>query len=196
MTVPTIDALTRRLSECPQDFLAEPMSKGKPEGTNVAAVVADLLEDLGTPLGEGVTAGEVAGWNATGVADRNWLRLVLVTCWLCHDGWLREEARHAVKVKGFLQRGLRPLAGLVAADLFVTDPDRREELARALLAALGLRPAGENEAQASDRLRSLSSVERAKVVAETKAQAERARKLREKMEAEAARQAAARYSSE
>ncbi len=196
MTVPTIDALTRRLSECPQEFLAEPMSKGKTDGINVAAVVADLLEDLGAPSGEGVTAGEVAAWNATGSGDRNWLRLALVTCWLCHDSWLREEARHAVKVKAFLQRGLRALAGLVAADLFVTDPDRREELARALLAALDLRPAGENEAQAADRLRSLSSVERAKVVAETKAQAERARKVREKMEAEAARQAAARYSSE
>ncbi|MGC4122278.1 MAG: hypothetical protein QM765_48385 [Myxococcales bacterium] len=65
-----------------------------------------------------------------------------------------------------------------------------------LLAALGVLPRGESTAQASDRLKSLGSVERAKVIREMRAKEEAARKLREQMAAEAARQAAARYGSE
>jgi hypothetical protein len=85
---------------------------------------------------------------------------------------------------------------VVSAELFVSDGDRREELARALLDALGLLPAGETAPQAADRLRALSSVGRARVIGATRAQQQRARELREKMASEQARQAAARYSSE
>lgn len=191
---PAIEALTRRLSECPPEFLGEPRLKGRPEGVHVAAVVSDLLDDLGDS--SALADSEVVNWDQAPTSDRNWLRLTLVTCWLCHDRWLREERAHGANVKAFLLKELRPLAKVVNAELFVNDPDRREELARALLVALKLQPAGESETQATDRLRSLSSVERARVVAETQVQAERARKLREKMQAEAAQQAASRYSSE
>lgn len=193
---PTIDALARRLSECPPEFLAEPRLQGKGNGVRVAAVVADLLEALGAKAGQGLTAAEAEGWEKAKPAERNFARLTLVACWLCHDAWVRADQVHAPGVKEFLLRGLAPLAALVNADLFVTDPDRREELARSMLAALQLRPQGETDSQASDRLRSLSTVERAKVVAETRAQQERARKLREQMASGAARQAASRYASE
>jgi hypothetical protein len=189
-----VDALTRRLAECPLEFLAEPRLTGAgPGGIHVAAVVSDLLADLGAPgpLGEA----QAARWERARPADRNLHRLTLVACWLAHDDAFREARCHA-PVETWLAQGLSPLARLVAADVFVTDPDRREELARSLLAALGLVPAGETPAQASDRLKELSSVERAQVISDTRAQQARARTLREKMEAERARQAAARYSSE
>jgi hypothetical protein len=99
-------------------------------------------------------------------------------------------------VRRWLLEGLPPLAAVVASELFVSDGDRREELARALLDALGLLPAGETQAQSADRLRALSSVERARVIEATRAQQQRARELREQMVSERARQAAARYSSE
>lgn len=195
IAAPVVEHLTRRLAECPAEFLLEPRSAGTPGGqVDVEAVVADLLADLGLP--GRLPAKAVGSWARAPAADRNLLQVTLVAAWLCHDPWLRSERRFGLPVLRWLAGGLRPLAGLVAAELFVTDADRREELARALLDALGVTPGGESRAQAADRLRALSSVERALVLRDTRAQAERARKLREQMASERAAQAAARYSSE
>ena len=76
---------------------------------------------------------------------------------------------------------LRQLARLVKAELFVSDPDRREELARFVLASLDLRPAGETVEQASDRLTTLDSVERDRVLRRTAAAEKRAREVRQAM---------------
>ena len=96
----------------------------------------------------------------------------------------------------FLERGLAGLAALVQAERFVDDPDRREELARAALAALDLRPQGETEPQARDRRTTLDSVERHAVLQKTRAAEERARQVREAMARKAAQEAAASYGRE
>jgi hypothetical protein len=191
---PRVEALTRRLAECPPELLAEPRCEGRPEGIHVAAVVSDLLEELGAPAP--LDDGAAARWERAGAKERNLLRLTLVACWLSHDPWLRDAGRFAPAVEAWLAGGLAPLATLVSAEQFVADPDRREELCRLLLAALGVPPAGETAVQAADRLTELGSVERARVIRDTRAQQERGRKLREAMEAERARQAAARYAPE
>lgn len=191
---PQIESLTRRLAECPREFLAEPRLRGRAEGIRVGAVVSDLLEDLGAagPLSDKAAS----AWAEPKSQDRNLMRLTLVSCWLCHDQAFLDDGGLAEPVREWLSSGLRTLSEIVAADLFVSDPDRREELARLLLAGLKLLPRGETAAQAGDRLKSLGSVERAKVIREMRAKEEAARKLREQMAAEAARQAAARYGSE
>ena len=172
---PVIEALTRRLAECPREFLAEPKLRGKAEGIRVAAVVSDLLEDLGAP---GPLSDKGASqWAEAKSQDRNLMRLTLVACWLCHDEVLRQDRTLAEPVRHWLSSSLRPLSELVVADLFVTDPDRREELARLLLSELKMLPKGETPAQASDRLKALGSVERAKVLREMRAKEEAARKL-------------------
>ena len=61
------------------------------------------------------------------------------------------------------------------------DPDRREELARLCLKDLGLRPAGESLAQAQDRLNTLSSVERQRVIGAARQAEERTRAIRAEM---------------
>lgn len=188
-----LERLTRRLAECPREFQGEPRLRGGKAGVHVAAVVSDLLEDLGE--GVRLEESEAFPYEMARAEHRNLMRLTLVACWLCHDESLRVPGA-ADRVKRWLATGLRPLSELVAADLFVTDGDRREELVRLLLGALDAVPVGETEVQASDRLKAISSVERAKVVVEMRAQQERARKLREKLEAERAREAAARYSGE
>src|SRR6185295_17384938 len=91
---------------------------------------------------------------------RNWLGLVLIASWLLHDPWFQEQRRHGPAAADFLTASLTHLAALAQAPSFVSDPDRREELARLCLRDLGLRPAGENEAQAADRLDTLSTVAR------------------------------------
>jgi hypothetical protein len=61
---------------------------------------------------------------------------------------------------------------------------------------MGTLPAGESANQAADRLQTLSSVERARVIQQTLAQQERARKIREEMQRKEALEAAARANRE
>lgn len=190
--LPVLDRLTHRLTECPAEFLAEPRIAGRGQ-IHVDAVVSDLLVDLG---GQPLTVEEARRFQGASSKDRNLLRLVLVATWLIHDDFFCDARTHAQAVQHWLGEGLVDLAALVSADQFVSDPDRREELVRLGLAALRLQPAGETPAQAADRLKTLSSVERAALIRETKAQIERARELRKKMQEEAAREAAARVTRE
>jgi hypothetical protein len=95
-----------------------------------------------------------------------------------------------------LTKGLKDVAALVDSQKFVSDPDRREELARLCLKGLGLRPAGESLAQAQDRLTTLDSAERVRVVKAAREAEERARLIREEMARKAAEEAAANYGRE
>jgi len=184
-----LDALTHRLAECPPELLAEPRH-GRLDGVHVDAVVWDVLTELGAapepesvaPLGSSY--------------DRNHLRLVLVGCWLLLDPALRRVPSLGRVALPWLVDGLADLAPLVAADRFVGDPDRREELVRLCLVALGLRPDGETAVQAADRLQTLSSVARDRVLRATRAQELRARELRERMRRREALEAAARVTRE
>lgn len=186
----SVERLVRRLAECPPEMLLEPRM-GKAGAVDVPAVVSDLIGEFGV---EGGLSADLA--MVLSRADRNLLRLTLVGAWLCHDPAVREDEWRVPGTLRWLLDGLRPLAALAEAETFVTDADRREELVRSLLAALGETPAGESAAVAADRLRALSTVERAGVLRDTRAQQARARQLRQALAEERARQAAARYSSE
>ncbi len=183
---PPLESLTRRLAECPAEFLAEPRM-GTRGTIHVAAVVADALLALGgSPLTrEQAAAFQSARWKH----DRNRLRAVLVACWLLRDAWFQSQHGLAERALHFLSSGLNELAELTPAPTLASDPDRREELARLLLQALALRPVGESEAQAHDRLTALNSAELQRVIAAARAAEERAAEVRRAMAEEAARAA-------
>lgn len=193
---PLLEALTRRLAECPADFLAEPRDSSGKGAVYVAAVVYDLIRDLG---GAPLTREQLAAFefkNRKSKEDRNLKRVVLVASWLLHDSWFLYRGQFAARAYNFLTEGLKDLANLAQADALVSDPDRREELARLCLKALNLRPAGESEAQAEDRLATLDSVERSRVVREARAAEARARQIREELARKAAEEAASVYGRE
>lgn len=173
----TVARLTRRLADTPRDFLVEP------DQVSVAAVVSDVLRMAG---GSGLSA-------ALPGLDRNVARLVLITCWLAADEELL-AASDAARLRELLTSGLTRLAGLVDAEKFVSDPDRREELARITLRALGLAVAGETPAQSEDRLSTVDSVRRQEVLVAAREAEERAAAIRKAMEEKRAQEAAARYS--
>lgn len=176
--MPALPRLTRRLAEAPPDFLLEP-ALGRHGVVHVSAVVSDLLRALGgAPL-------DPAQARAFETGDRNRLRVILLACWLLHDEAFRATGV-AARALPLLTSSLDELATLVPAEKLVTDPDRREELARLCLHGLGLRPAGEGEAEARDRLTTLSSAERQRVVAAARKAEERAREVREAMARQAA----------
>lgn len=189
---PTLESLTHRLAECPAEFLLEPRI-GDKGVIHVAALVSDLLCDLG---GSPLTIQDAPAFMPDARNKKNALSTIFVACWLLHDTWFRNQRRLAPAVRTFLSQGLTEIAGLVPAKQFVSDPDRREEFVRLCLKTLGLRPAGETVAQAQDRLATLNSAERERVIREARAAEERAREIRAAMARRAAEEAAARYGSE
>jgi hypothetical protein len=184
---PALEALTRRLAECPAEFLDEPRlgNKGR---IVTAAVVNDLLLALG---GQPLTKDQRQPFDAKNDRmARNRLRLTLVTSWLLYDLWFQQQANLAPLALPLLTDSLTEAANLTPANQFITDPDRREELVRLALKGLNLIPAGETEAQAQDRLATLNSAERQRVIQAARAAEERAQQIREAMAKKAAEEAA------
>ncbi len=189
---PILESLTRRLAETPEDFLADPRI-GRSGTVQVAAVVGDLLAALGATPDADSLKSFVGGDLRT---DRNRLAVTLVLCWLLADEWFRRAKPKASQTLELLETQSSELAAQVAARRFVSDPDRREELARVALARLGYRPAGETLAQAQDRLATLNSAERARVMQASRAAEERARKIREALVKKAAEESADKWTRE
>ena len=210
---PMLESLTRRLAETPGDFLAEPRigSKGR---VQTAAVVGDLLRLLGGDASPKQLAAFISRSTPPSMADlaeyaernppsfaetrheRNRMAVILILCWLLSDDWFRQTKLEAANFLRLLETEAAELAGQTASKRFVTDPDRREELARLTLARLGFRPAGETIAQAQDRLTTLNSTERARVMQASRAAEERARKIREALMKKAAEESADKFTRE
>ena len=189
---PILESLTRRLAETPEDFLAEPRI-GQTGRAHVAAVVADLLRLLHVSP-EDAQLTQFVGSDVR--RDRNRLAITLLLCWLLSDNWFRQTKLEGRNILELLEREANELAPQVAARKFVTDPDRREELARVALARLGFRPGGETLAQAQDRLTTLNSAERARVMKAAQAGEQRARQIREALVRKAAEESADKYTRE
>lgn len=186
---PKLERLLRWLSETPPEFLLD--------GVSTPAIVSDVLRDLGGDLLDGDGA-QAFRPDATKEKDR-WAKLVQVTCWLLSQEDLARivrERKLVGRAEKLLRSGLLEVAQHVAGNRWVSDPDRREELARLTLAALSLLPEGEKAAQFEDRLTTLSTVARHRVLKETEAALRRAEKIRQEMAKKAAEEAASRYSRE
>lgn len=189
---PALELLVRRVAETPAEFLWPPRVGGVGR-LHVAAVVQDLLAQAQ----QVATLSELdsLGPRAAG-AERAHLGVVALLCWLLSAPELQVVARPAplfvviVAVASELAR-----EGASAATLR-EDPERREELVRLCLARLGCRPAGESVVVAADRLVAISTAERNRVLAASRAAEERARRVREALARQAAQDAADKWSRE
>lgn len=189
---PSLEILLRRLAETPEDFMAEPKValQGK---VDVRAVVGDLVRMCGQ-VPNPAALGEFLGEDAR--RDRNRLAVALLMCWLLADEWFQRAKLAGPALVKLLREDATEIAALVGAKKFVSDPDRREELARLVLARLGCRPEGESAEHAQDRLTTLSSLERARVLKVSQAAAQRAREIREALARKAAEESADKWTRE
>lgn len=182
---PPLQVLMRRIAEAGSDVLIEPRI-GAQGVAPVDAVVADLFELLGLDVPQSL---DDFGVNKT-VQDRRRLQITLLLTWLCADETLQAHAKNAALLLQILQQVPAELARYTTVEQLVSDSDRREELARLTLARMQLLPFGESAAQAQDRLNVLSSAERERLVAASRAAEARARLLRDAMARRAAEEAA------
>jgi len=183
---PPLERITRRLMEADDAWLDG--------AANAKALAGDAFEAMagGYPEAERLDAVE----DAIG-RDRNRRRIAALSLLIASDPWFKgrkDLADRLLALPG--SRRLKALSAAVDAEEFRSDGERREELARLCLALLGLRPEGENEAAAIDRLAAVDSVERARLVELSRKAQERARELREAMERAAAEEAASKMSRE
>lgn len=191
---PQLESLLHRLTECPPEFLmTQKVSGAGPGETNLSAIIQDHFIAMGRPLSE-VAFSQFR--RDAPAFTQNHLKLIALMVWLLHDEWFLKKPELIPHMWSMLSTRLRPLSLVVQAADAVKDADRREELTRTMLAWLSLRPRGETEAQARDRLNTLDSDERQRVLRQTRDAEMRARLIREKMAADAAKAAAARYSPE
>jgi hypothetical protein len=115
---------------------------------------ADIFHMLGEVKG---------GWKIAGVAAERAGGGATIVLDLASPGpyeiWFRSRECFAEPGLRWLLEGLEELADLRDAETFVDDAERREELARRCLDALGLVPEGESKEQAKDRLSTLDSIQ-------------------------------------
>ena len=189
---PELEVLLRRMAETPAEFLADPRI-GKAGSVYLPAVIQDLLERLDRR----VSPAELLPFEGQDPSrDRNRLAVVLLCCWLLAEEWFAGAHLPAGKVLALFRDQAAELARQVPSRKLISDPDRREELVRLALAQFGFRPAGESPAQAQDRLASLSSIERARVLQASRAAEERARSIREALRRKAAEESADKWTRE
>lgn len=182
---PPLDRLLHRLAECPSEFFSAPSE------LDLLALACDHFRWLGKPIPDPKRR---QSFSAIPVESQ---RLAAVVLWLLRDEWFLLHPDFADASFDFLQSpALSRLASLVRPDAVIQDPDRREELTRLCLKSLQLIPAGESAAEAEDRLATLDSVERERVIRETRRAEARTREIRAAMALKQAQEAAARYSPE
>lgn len=192
--LPPLAEFLRWLNEMPSAFRGAPagLTSGR---TPVYAVVADIYDTLydTPPADELLQAFRPAN---TGQGERNRLLWVLAACHLLWHSALRGRPLPADGLRKFLVQDLAGLAAVTPAEKLIDDEERREELIRRALAALGLHLPGESDKEAQDRLAQVDSVERQGLLRAAAEKEKRAREVREMMARRAAEEAAAKVSRE
>jgi hypothetical protein len=185
---PSLEILIRCLEDMPPDFLGNPAPDCESR-LFTGALISDLFRQCGTMLQiEKLKEYDLYG----SPEDVNLSKLRSLTCWFLHHDSLKtfinEESLFQI-----MDVAIPSLASEYPARKYSEDGERREELVRKILSCLSLRPAGETPAQAEDRLQSLDSGERKRMIAASRESEKRAREIREALAREAARRAADKY---
>lgn len=192
---PHLETLTHRLADTPAEFLREPRIAGvhNSQAVHVAALVNDILRLHGARA----PAASLQGFHGAQVkADRNRLALAMIMCWLLADDWFVAQRLAQEDVLQVLGEAARELAAASPAHQYTQDPERREELARIVLARLGFRPRDESAAQAIDRLSAISGTERRRLLEASRVAEQRSREIREALAKKAAQESADKWSRE
>ncbi|MCU0755263.1 MAG: hypothetical protein MUE46_09090 [Xanthomonadales bacterium] len=169
-------------------FAAPEAGAGSVE-VNVRAVLADVLDSRSVP----VDAALLDRLLPAG-ASRNQQALTLLIAWLLAEPALPLPADPAGYTQ--LASDLAALAPELPVERCLAEDERREELARLLLGAFSLVPAGESPTQARDRYTSVSTLEAVRLAGLSRAREQRAKEILAALARKAAEEAADKWSRE
>jgi len=190
MSAPPLNELLRWLADMPPIFHNAP-----PGRVSVRAVIADLFETLfGTTPGR--AALKAIAPTARNKATHHHQRWMLAAAHLMWHPAFRLATLPRPALTHFLAKDLHDLAAVVPIEQLGEQQERREELIRKLLSALGWRLPGESEVVAADRLAQVDSVMRQHLLAEALQRERRARQVRNELNRKALRAAAAKVTRE
>ncbi|MDP2305652.1 MAG: hypothetical protein Q8P18_06465 [Pseudomonadota bacterium] len=195
---PPIAAWVRWAADAPPIFDAVP--EGFPGGVvRVRAVVADLYARHGARAEPHVLQAFDA--KDSSAKERARLGAVLLACRVLAHPSLLPGASTGPSADtgraGAFERLFRDLTEWAAAvGSNTSSEERREELVRRCLHAVGARPGGESVAEAEDRLGQVDIIERARLLKAAAERERRTRELREAMVRAAAEEAAAKMGRE
>lgn len=156
---------------------------------HVRAVLADVLESR-----EARFDAALLDRLLPPAASRNQQALTLLVAWLLAEPTLPLPADPAGYAK--LAEDLAQLAPELSAERCLVEDERREELARLLIGALGLLSAGESAEQARDRYTAVSTLEAVRLAGMSRAREQRAQEILAALARKAAEEAADKWSRE
>jgi hypothetical protein len=194
MTTPPLSEWLRWVADLPAPFRALP--EGLVGGTvRVRAVVADLFATLyGANAHDSLLrACEARGGGKT---ERHRLGWILAAAHVLWHPTLRSAPGPRQALERLLVEELAGIAAVVPIDALLTDDERREELVRRVLRAMGQTLPDESVRESEDRLKQVDSIERHRVLAAAATRQQRAREVREAMAKKAAEEAAAKVTRE
>lgn len=193
-TAPDLIELTRRVSECPPDFLTTCL--GEHGAERIIAIIADHFRDH-TQTTYPTSLNKLFATLLQTKVDpsfERYLQVLAIIVWLLHDHYFVSRPPLAIPASEIVTHShLKRLSELVHPHQMIADPDRREELVRFCLDQFGIYPRGETMTQSADRLISLNSVERQRILQATADAQKRAREIREAMARKQAFESASRY---
>lgn len=164
---PDINLLHHRLTEFPKEWLNPQLP------SYFYALVHDAVYDLSAS----VNASDLARFNRP-YKQCEWYRATLLMTYFIMDSSFKGLRFELALLLDAFEITAQELAQAGTNNVYIDDVDRREEFIRVVLSALNLRPKGETENQAEDRLQAVSSSERMKVLNAAKVAEQRAHDLR------------------
>ncbi len=190
---PALADVVHRLADTPPDVLDHPV-------VAAAALVGDTADLLVGGGAVGVLHGPQRAAVEALCTHAPYAALAGTVCWLLRDEHLlAAPASRAAVTPGALLRVVEQtvpaLALLRTPDEWLHAPTAREELARAVLRELGLRPAGESPEVAQDRWAAVSTAEQRRIAREMAQEARRAEQLARELAEKRAKEAAAQYAN-
>ncbi|HOF01471.1 MAG TPA: hypothetical protein PK385_10100 [Spirochaetota bacterium] len=192
---PSINYIDLRISELPPVFLNIPeVIDGF---TTTSIILSDLLYEI---FGKPMERSEINGSFTSIKSDLNYLKIIQIICYILNDKWFRDYFKSNMNkidaLKHFLFTDLAEYSKINKAERFVYDGEGREELSRLLFKSLTLIPEGETEAEAKDRLASIDSIERKRVIELSKQSQKRVKELQEALTRKEAEEAASKMTRE
>jgi hypothetical protein len=185
--------LVTYLRKCPDTFLLS-SDFFLEDGVNSVALVCDtckvvsndfLRNDFKIP----------SEFNLKFINDNHW-RAIHISTWLLSNKDFVNNPAIEEQLYSFWFVELQLASAYVKFNEWINDDERAEEMVRLLLNCCEITPHGENEEEAADKLSSLSSVDRHKVLKQSYEAHERIMNIKREMAEKKAREAANTYGRE